>query len=232
MKKDLTGKLFLLALIISVIVVFRVFDLGGYFTLTYLKDSLQKFKSLYLEHRALFILSYFGIYVIAASLSLPGAAVLTVFGGALFGFIVGTLIVSFASTIGATLACLVARYLLGNWVQTRFGERIRKINEGIAEEGPFYLFTLRLIPIFPFWLINLAMGMTRIRLWTFYWVSQLGMLGGTMVYVNAGREIAELESVRQILSPGLLVALALLGTFPLVTKKLLTLYRRKKSIIT
>ena len=139
-----------------------------------MKGSLDGFKALYAEHRVLVILIYFVIYVVATSLSLPGAVVLTIVGGALFGFLTGTLIVSFASTIGATLACFVARFLLRDWVQGKFGDKIVKINEGIEKEGAFYLFTLRLIPVFPFWIINLVMGLTKMPLWTFYWVSQLG----------------------------------------------------------
>lgn len=162
-------------------------------------------------------------------MSLPGAVVLTIVGGALFGFLTGTLIVSFASTIGATLACFVARFLLRDWVQGKFGDKIVKINEGIGKEGAFYLFTLRLIPVFPFWIINLVMGLTRMRLWTFYWVSQLGMLAGTMVYINAGKELARIDSLKGILSPGLLISFALLGIFPIAVKKLLTLYKKRRS---
>jgi uncharacterized membrane protein YdjX (TVP38/TMEM64 family) len=153
---------------------------------------------------------------------------LTIAGGALFGFLTGTLIVSFASTIGATLACFVARFLLRDWVQAKFGDKIVKINEGIGKEGAFYLFTLRLIPVFPFWIINLVMGVTKMPLGTFYWVSQLGMLAGTMVYVNAGKELARIDSLKGILSPGLIVSFALLGIFPIVVKKLLTLYKKRR----
>jgi uncharacterized membrane protein YdjX (TVP38/TMEM64 family) len=140
----------------------------------------------------------------------------------------GTLIVSFASTIGATLACFVARFLLRDWVQSKFGDKIVKINEGIGKEGAFYLFTLRLIPVFPFWIINLVMGVTKMPLGTFYWVSQLGMLAGTMVYVNAGKELARIDSLKGILSPGLLVSFTLLGIFPIAVKKLLTLYKKRR----
>jgi uncharacterized membrane protein YdjX (TVP38/TMEM64 family) len=175
------------------------------------------------------ILVYFVIYVVATSLSLPGAVVLTIAGGALFGFLTGTLIVSFASTIGATLACFVARFLLRDWVQGKFGGKIVRINEGIENEGVFYLFTLRLIPVFPFWIINLVMGLTKMPLWTFYWVSQLGMLAGTMVYVNAGKELAKIDSLKGILSPGFIISFALLGIFPIAVKKLLALYKKRNS---
>ncbi|HRP22850.1 FAD-dependent oxidoreductase [Thauera sp.] len=162
---------------------------------------------------------YFAAYVAVTALSLPGAAVMTLAGGALFGLGWGLLIVSFASTIGATLAFLVSRHLLRDSVQARFGDRLQAINEGIARDGAFYLFTLRLVPVFPFFLINLLMGLTPIRLKTFYWVSQLGMLPGTLVYVNAGTELARIESLSGILSPALLFSFALLGVFPLLARK-------------
>ena len=226
--RNLFKKLGLVAAIIIIVIVFWAFDLGRYLTLSYVKGSLEGFKSLYAEHRVLVILIYFVIYVVATSLSLPGAAVLTIAGGALFGFLTGTLIVSFASTIGATLACFVARFLLRDWVQGKFGDKIVKINEGVEKEGALYLFTLRLIPVFPFWIINLVMGLTRMRLWTFYWVSQLGMLAGTMVYINAGKELAKIDSLRGILSPGILISFALLGIFPIAAKKLLALYKKRR----
>jgi uncharacterized membrane protein YdjX (TVP38/TMEM64 family) len=223
--KNLTRKLILGAMITSLIVVFWVFNLGHYLSLSYLKGSLNGMKVLYGEHRILIAAVYFAVYVCTTSLSLPGATALTLFGGALFGFVAGTLIVSFASTIGATLACFVARFLLREWVQDKFGDKIIKINEGLEREGAFYLFTLRLIPVFPFWIINLAMGLTKISLGRFYWVSQLGMLAGTMVYINAGKELAKIDSLKGILSPDLLISFALLGIFPITIKKLLERYR-------
>ena len=170
--------------------------------------------------------AYFVLYVIVTALSLPGAAVMTLAGGALFGLGWGLLIVSFASTIGATLAFLVSRHQLRDSVQARFGERLRAINDGIARDGAFYLFTLRLVPVFPFFLINLLMGLTPIRAATFYWVSQLGMLPGTLVYVNAGTELAAVDSLAGILSPALLLSFALLGVFPLLARKLVAWRRR------
>ena len=154
---------------------------------------------------------------------------LTLAGGALFGLLTGTLIVSFASSIGATLACFVSRFFLRDWVQGKFGEKIAKVNEGIEREGAFYLFTLRLIPVFPFWMINLAMGLTKMPLRRFYWVSQLGMLAGTIVYVNAGRELAKIDSLKGILSPSLLISFVLIGIFPIAVKKLVTLYRTRRT---
>jgi uncharacterized membrane protein YdjX (TVP38/TMEM64 family) len=183
---------------------------------------------LYSEHRIGVIGAYMGIYILVTSLSLSGAAVMTLAGGALFGLVTGTLIVSFASTIGATLACFVARFVLRDWVQGRFGNKLKTINEGIEKEGSFYLFTLRLIPIFPFWLINLAMGLTKMRLLRFYWVSQVGMLPGTIVYVNAGKELAKIESIKGILSPSLIISFVILGLFPLITKKAIRLYKKRR----
>lgn len=203
-------------------------DLGSYLTLSHLKESRQHYLALYAEKGLLVIAAYMMLYILVAVLSIPGAVVMTLAGGALFGLWTGTLVVSFASSIGATMACFVSRFLLRDWVRSRFSDRIRGINEGIAREGTFYLFSLRLIPVFPFWLINIAMGLTPIRLFTFYWVSQLGMLPGTIVYVNAGKELAEIESARDILSPDLLGAFALLGVFPLVVKKVVGWYRGRR----
>ncbi|MCP4711276.1 MAG: TVP38/TMEM64 family protein, partial [Planctomycetes bacterium] len=173
--------------------------------LDYMKVSQARFAELYAANRVLVIAAYMGIYIIMAALSLPGAAVMTLLGGALFGFVVGTITISFASTIGATLACFVARFLLRDWVQEKIGEKLKAIIDGVEKEGAFYLFSMRLIPAFPFWFVNLAMGLTALPLFTFYWVSQIGMLAGTMVYVNAGKQLAQIDSLGGILSPGLIV---------------------------
>jgi uncharacterized membrane protein YdjX (TVP38/TMEM64 family) len=167
------------------------------------------------------------MYIVVTGLSLPGAAVMTLAGGALFGLAAGVVIISFASTIGATLACFLARFILRDFIERRFGDRLKTINEGMAREGAFYLFTLRLVPIFPFFVINLVMGLTRLRLRTFYWVSQVGMLAGTIVYVNAGQALGRIESLSGILSPRLIVSFVILGLFPLAAKKFLHLYRRR-----
>ena len=166
-------------------------------------------------------LAFFAAYVAVTALSLPGAAVMTLAAGAIFGLGWGTLIVSFASSLGATLAFLLARFLLGDWVQARFGERLRAVNEGVARDGAFYLFALRLVPVFPFFLVNLALALTPIRAWTFYWVSQIGMLAGTLVYVNAGTQLATIDSLSVLLSPGLGASFALLGLFPLLARQAL-----------
>jgi len=229
MNKNILKKVVIVIVMAGVIVAFKVFNLGQYLTLAYIKESQQNFLSLYAEYRIAVIAGYMAIYILSAALSLPGAAVLTIAAGALFGLVTGTVIVSFASTIGATLACFVSRFLLRDWVQGKFGDRITKVNDGIEKEGAFYLFTLRLIPIFPFWLINLAMGVTKMRLITFYWVSQIGMLAGTIVYVNAGKELAKIDSLKGILSPGLIVSFVLLGVFPIAAKRLIALYKSKKA---
>lgn len=223
-------KIILVLVIIGIIAGFWIFDLKQYLTLSYIKYTHETLSILYSEHQVLVIGGYMLVYIIMAALSLPGAAVVTIAAGALFGLWTGTLAVSFSSTIGATLACTVSRFLLRDWVQKKFGEKIAKINEGIEREGSFYLFTLRLIPIFPFWMINLVMGVTKMPLRTFYWVSQIGMLPGTIVYVNAGKELAKIDSLSGILSPGLIVSFALLGLFPITVKKLLSWYRAKTGI--
>lgn len=225
--KSSVKKIAIILLVIGLIALFKILHLDQYLTLSYIKASQEKFALLYSEHRTLFIVTYMLIYILVTSLSLPGAAVLTIVGGALFGLWIGTIAVSFASTIGATLACAVSRFLLRDWVQGKFGDKIPRINDEIEKEGVFYLFTLRLIPIFPFWIINLVMGVTKIPLLTFYWVSQVGMFPGTMVYINAGKELAKIESPSGILSPGLIFSFALLGLFPLCVKKLMTFYRSR-----
>jgi uncharacterized membrane protein YdjX (TVP38/TMEM64 family) len=226
-KKKWINKVAIVGVIALGIVAFRYFDLGQYLTLDYIKGSQEKFQALYLSHRFLVIAVYMGIYIAVTALSLPGAAVLTLAGGGLFGLVVGTVVVSFASSVGATLACLVSRFLLREWVQNKFGGKLKTINEGIEKEGAFYLFSLRLVPIFPFFVINLLMGLTRMRLFTFFWVSQIGMFAGTLVYVNAGKELAKIDSLSGILSPGLLASFAVLGLFPITVKKLLAFYKKK-----
>ena len=221
-------KIVILIVIAALIVAVKIFHLDQYLTLSSLKGSLDQLKALYESHRLMVIAGYFVVYVLTTSLSIPGAAPLGIAGGALFGFWTATLVVSFASTIGATLACFVSRFLLRDWIQNKFGDKIAKVNEGIEREGAFYLFTLRLIPIFPFWMINLVMGLTKMSLLKFYWVSQIGMLPGTMVFVNAGKELAKIDSLKGILSLGLIISFALIGIFPIAVKKLIALYRSRK----
>jgi len=214
-----TRTVFLLA-IIAVIALF--FALGGqhYLTLETLKTQQAYFADYRDQHRNLAIVLYSLIYIVATGLSIPGAAVLTLAGGALFGLLWGSVIVSFASTIGATLAFLSARYLFRDQIAARFGRQLKTIDAGIARDGPFYLFTLRLLPIFPFFAINVLMGLSKIKTQTFYWYSQIGMLPGTLVYVNAGTQLGKLDSLADVLSPSVLFSLVLLGIFPLIAKKI------------
>ncbi|HDL20953.1 MAG TPA: TVP38/TMEM64 family protein [Nitrospirae bacterium] len=226
-----TKKIIIVLIVIGLIAVFKIFNIGDYLSLSYIKESQDKFEILYTAHRFGVIAGYMAIYILVTSLSLPGATVMGLAAGAFFGLLTGTIIVSFASTIGATLACLVSRFILRDWIQNKFGDKLKTVNEGIEKEGAFYLFTLRLIPIFPFWLINLVMGLTKMPLKKFYWVSQVGMLPGTIVFINAGKELAKIDSLSGIFSPGLLLSFALLGVFPITAKKLIALYqsRKKKS---
>jgi dihydrolipoamide dehydrogenase len=216
-------KLALLAVIAAAIAAFFVFDLKQYLTLEFFQASRAKIDAYYAAHPLQTIAIYFAVYIAVTALSLPGAALMTLAGGAIFGLVVGTIVVSFASSIGATLAFLAARFLLRDWVQGRFGDRLKPLNEGIAKEGAFYLFALRLVPIFPFWLINLAMALTPIRARTFYWVSQLGMLAGTIVYVYAGTQLGQFR-----VSAGLIVAFVLLGIFPLIAKRTLAAVKSRR----
>lgn len=228
MSKKVIQRIAIVVGIILLIVLFKIFDLDRYLSLSYIKASQESFGALYAKHRVLVIGTYMFIYIVVTALSLPGAAVLTLAGGALFGLIVGTISISFASSIGATLACFFSRFILRDWVQNRFGDKLQAINRGIENEGAFYLFTMRLIPAFPFFVINLAMGLTKMSLVTFYWVSQVGMLAGTIVYVNAGKELAKIDSLSGILSPSLIISFAILGLFPITVKRLMGWYRAKK----
>ena len=221
-------KLALLGLLIAAVMSFFALDLNQFLTLQGIQSSQERLVNLRSESPLLLGLAYFALYISVTALSVPGATVLTLAAGSLFGLTWGVIVVSFASTIGATLAFLVSRYIMRDWVQARFGDRLQSINEGIARDGAFYLFTLRLVPIFPFFLINLLMGLTSLRTVTFYWVSQLGMFAATLVYVNAGTQLAKLESLSGILSPTLLVSFALLGVFPLLAKWLTGLLRRRR----
>jgi pyruvate/2-oxoglutarate dehydrogenase complex dihydrolipoamide dehydrogenase (E3) component/uncharacterized membrane protein YdjX (TVP38/TMEM64 family) len=206
------------------------FALGGqrWLTLDGLKAGLDQFLAWKDASPVLLGLAFGAVYVLVTALSLPGAVIMTLAAGAVFGLFWGTVIASFASTLGATLAFWSARYLLRDWVQARFGDRLKPINEGMARDGAFYLFTLRLVPVFPFFLINLVMGLMPIRTLTFYGVSQLGMLAGTLVYVNAGTQLAQITSLSGIVSPGVLLSFVLLGVFPLVAKAVLGWLARRR----
>ena len=217
------SKLLVLAVIAAAITAFFVFDLKQYVSLDYFQAQRAAIEAQVQAYPLRTALLFFGAYVAVTGLSLPGAAIMTLIAGALFGLLLGTVIVSFASTLGATLAFLASRFLLRDWVQQRFGDRLRPINEGIAREGAFYLFALRLVPAFPFFVINLVMGLTPIRTSTYYWVSQLGMFAGTLVYVYAGTQLGAFK-----ISAGLLLAFALLGIFPLLAKKVLDALKARK----
>ncbi len=221
-------KLSLLVLILLAVLAFFAFDGDRLLTLESIKTSQAHIETWRQQHPLWLGGGFLLVYILVTALSLPGAAVMTLAAGAFFGLLWGTLIVSFASSIGATLAFLVARFMLRDSVQARFGDRLKAINQGIEREGAFYLFTLRLVPLFPFFLINLLMGLTPIRAVTFYWVSQVGMLAGTLVYVNAGTQLAQLESLKGILSPALVLSFVLLGVFPLLAKRIIDLVQRRK----
>jgi pyruvate/2-oxoglutarate dehydrogenase complex dihydrolipoamide dehydrogenase (E3) component/uncharacterized membrane protein YdjX (TVP38/TMEM64 family) len=219
----------LLALLVAAAAAFFAF--GGHRYLTFESIKAQQAALLSFHERAPLATAaaFFGVYVAVTGLSVPGAAAMTLVAGAIFGLGWGTLLVSFASAIGATLAFLASRFLLRDWVQRRFGAQLAQLNAGVAREGGLYLFTLRLIPAVPFFVINLAMGLTPMRTWTYYWVSQLGMLAGTVVYVNAGTQLAAISSPAGILSPGLIGAFVLLGIFPLVAKRVLDAAKARRA---
>ncbi|MCO4786419.1 MAG: FAD-dependent oxidoreductase, partial [Marinomonas atlantica] len=201
---------------------------GDYLTLTSMQQNLAQFQDWRDQQPILVTLVFFVLYVLMTALSIPGATLLTLAGGALFGLAWGLAIISFASTLGATLAFIGARFFLRDWVQKRFHQRLKAINQGVEKDGGFYLFTLRLVPVFPFFLINLLMGLTPIKTWTFYWVSQVGMLAGTAVYVNAGTQLAQIDSLSSIVSPSLLASFALLGIFPWIAKLVLGFIKKRR----
>lgn len=213
-------KIILFFLAAIAVYIFVAYDLGHYLTLEYVKSKQTDFEMYYAGHTVRTIAVYMLIYILVTALSLPGATVMSLAGGALFGFYTGVLIISFASTIGATFAFLAARFVFRDYIQRTFGKNLAAINAGIEKDGAYYLFTLRLVPVFPYFVINLVMGLTPIKTVTFYWVSQVGMLAGTLVYVNAGTQMATVHSLKGILSPQLLLSLALLGIFPLIAKKI------------
>ena len=221
-------KVALLIAVLLGIVAFFALDLNRFFSLEFLKESQARFAELRQTQPLQLAAGFFLIYVAVTALSLPGATIVTLAGGAIFGLGWGLLLVSFASSIGATLAFLTARFLLRDSVQSRFGQRLADMDKGIQKDGVFYLLTLRLIPYFPFFVINLLMGLTKMKAWTFYWVSQLGMLAGTAVYVNAGTQLGQLESVEDLLSPGLLGSFVLLGLFPLIARKVVETVQKRK----
>ncbi|MCW8125671.1 TVP38/TMEM64 family protein [Microbulbifer halophilus] len=222
-------KFLLIAALLALGLAFYSFDLHHWLTLDNLKQQQQQFIDWRQQSPILVGLLFFGLYILVTGVSLPGAIIMSLAVGALFGLWWGTLIASFASSIGATIAFLVSRYLLHDWVQQRFGGRLRAIHLGMEREGRFFLLALRLVPIFPFVLINILMGLTHIRTWPFYWVSQIGMLPVTVVFVNAGTQLGQVETLSDILSPELILSFALLGLFPLLARWLLGLIKRRRA---
>ncbi|WP_422126291.1 TVP38/TMEM64 family protein [Vibrio aestuarianus] len=217
MKKSMNKKI-VLGLILLITIILLAMNFGQYLTLENAKAQ-QVLLNEYIEQNFVIAAAlYFSLYVLVTAFSIPGAAVVTLLGAALFGFWTSLLLVSFASTIGATLAFLSSRFLLREWVQDKFGSKLKAINQGVKSDGAFYLFSLRLIPVFPFFLINLLMGLTPLSTVRFYLVSQLGMLPGTAVYLNAGTQLSEIDSLSGIISPSVLLSFALLGLFPMIAK--------------
>jgi uncharacterized membrane protein YdjX (TVP38/TMEM64 family) len=221
-------KAILVLVLLGAIVAYFVFDLGQILSLENFKASQADIVAAKDANPVLYISGFFILYVAVTGLSIPGAAIMSLVAGALFGVLIGTIIVSFASTLGATLAFLSARFVLRDWVQGKFGERLRAIDDGLEKDGAFYLFTLRLIPVFPFFVINLLMGLTRIKTRTFFWVSQLGMLPATIVFVNAGTQISRIESTSGLLSPTLIASFVALAFFPWAAKAIVALVTRSR----
>ena len=221
-------KAILVLVLLGAIVAYFVFDLGQILSLENFKASQSEIVAAKDSNPILYIAGFFILYVAVTGLSIPGAAIMSLVAGALFGVLIGTIIVSFASTLGATLAFLSARFVLRDWVQGKFGERLRAIDDGLEKDGAFYLFTLRLIPVFPFFVINLLMGLTRIKTRTFFWVSQLGMLPATIVFVNAGTQISCIESTSGLLSPTLIASFVALAFFPWAAKGIVALVQRSR----
>jgi dihydrolipoamide dehydrogenase len=221
-------KLIVILLGILIIFSFFYFDLNQYLNFNALKEKKDLLKSFYAENVFLTILFYFILYLVVAALALPGAAIMTMAGGAIFGLVQGSIIVSIASTSGAALAFVVTRYLVKDIVQKKYGEKLKDINNGLEKEGLFYLFTLRLIPVVPFFLINLGFSLTPMRLFSFFWVSQIGMIPGTILYVNAGTQLSQIDSPAGILSPSIILSFVILGLFPLVMKKIVSIWKNNK----
>lgn len=225
-------KLILIAIAILLVSAYFYFDLGQWLTLEKLKSQQSSLEAYRQANPILVAAIYAAIYIIVAALSLPGSAIMTLSGGAIFGLAVGTALALISATIGATFAFLIARFLLGDWVQKKFGDRIASINQGIDKDGAFYLFSLRLVPVFPFFVINVVMALTTLKVWTFFWVSLVGMLAGAAVYANAGTQLAKLDSLSGIASPGILLSFVLLGIFPILAKKSIEFVRKKMAVNT
>jgi pyruvate/2-oxoglutarate dehydrogenase complex dihydrolipoamide dehydrogenase (E3) component/uncharacterized membrane protein YdjX (TVP38/TMEM64 family) len=221
-------KIIILAVLLAAVSAYFYFDLGSYLTLEYFKARQSDFSMAYAQNPLPFLAGFFLLYVAVTALSLPGAAILTMVAGALFGLFEGTILVSFASTIGATFAFLSSRFVLRDWVQDKFGDKLKGLNDGLERDGAFYLFTIRMIPAIPFFVINLAMGLTKIPVRTYYWVSQVGMLAGTIVFVNAGTQLAQIMSTAGLLTPTLIGSFAALAIFPWIAKAVISALKTRR----
>ncbi|MFQ6612587.1 MAG: dihydrolipoyl dehydrogenase [Fidelibacterota bacterium] len=228
MKFNYKKRFIFLALILFIAAYFT-FDLNAVFNLEFLKDRQVEFRVFYIQHRLLTILIFSTVYILMAMLSLPGATIMTLAGGTIFGFILGVIVVSVASTLGATLAFFNCRYLFRNTIQERYKNKLEVINRGVERDGALYLLMLRLSPAFPFFFINAAFAKTYLKMFTYAWVSQLGMLPGTIVLINAGTQLSRLESLSGILSPGILISFALLGVFPILSKKVVNMLKNRRN---
>lgn len=223
-------KVSLVGIIITILVIFFAFDLGQFLTLEYIKGQQHQIDALYAENKLLTLASFFLLYILVTGVSLPGATILTLAAGAVFGLLNALILVSFASSIGASLAFVISRYLFRETVEARFGSSLKAINDGIEKDGALYLFALRLVPAFPFFVINLVMGLTPIKLKTFYWVSQLGMFAGTIVYVNAGTQLGQINSAAEILSAELIISFVLLAMLPFVGRVIVNQLKYRKAL--
>lgn len=220
-------KIIIAAIAVALIAAFFAFDLQQYFSLEALKQQKDALNELYQNNPVTIAAGYFVVYVVFTALALPAALILTLAAGAIFGFWWGLVLVSFASTIGATCAFLLTRFLFHDAIQAKFGDNLTAINRGIESEGAFYVFGLRLVPLFPFFVVNSVLALTKLKTFTFYWASQIGMLAGTAVYVNAGTQLAEISSTADIVSPKLILSFVLLGVFPILAKWTLNFLRNK-----
>ncbi|MDA7579733.1 TVP38/TMEM64 family protein [Alphaproteobacteria bacterium] len=224
-----TLKISLLLFLISLIILFFIYEMNEYSSLQNIKRQYQNLLHYYDKNNLLIHIIFIFIYIITTSLSLPFALALTLFAGALFGFWYGLILVSFGSTIGATIAFLIARFIGYEYVRKNYKNQLSKFHNGFKKEGAFYLFALRMVPLFPFFMINIFTALMPIKTWTFYWVSQVGMLPGTFLYVFAGTQLSEIKSLSDIMSPTLIVTFIFIGFFPILVKEVFK-YLKNKSL--
>ena len=222
-----TLKISLLLFLISLIILFFIYEMNEYSSLQNIKRQYQNLLYYYDKNNLLIHIVFIFIYIITTSLSLPFALALTLIGGALFGFWYGLILVSFGSTIGATIAFLIARFIGYEYVRINYQNQLSKFYNGFKKEGTFYLFALRMVPLFPFFMINIITALMPIKTWTFYWVSQVGMLPGTILYVFAGTQLSEIKSLSDIMSPTIIVTFILIGFFPILVKEIFKYLKNK-----